>query len=80
MNTLFKRSETATMQRHADKTLNSPNREKTYLAKLVQAIEGRHQRHKNHCEHLPLEDYLLQDIGRTRMEVEFESAKDSVFG
>lgn len=74
MNTLFKRSEAASAQRHADNALNSPNRRKSYLVKLVQAIEGRHQRHKNHCEHLPLEDYLLQDIGRTRMEVEFEPA------
>jgi uncharacterized protein YjiS (DUF1127 family) len=73
MNAVFRLSEAASMQTHANKTLNSPKRRKPYLVKLAQAIEERHQRHKNHCEHLSLEDYLLQDIGRTRMEVEFES-------
>ncbi|MGI9318715.1 MAG: hypothetical protein ACR2QW_15410 [bacterium] len=72
MNTLFNRDRIDPTPLNFGKSGANPNRKKSYLAKWMNVAEGWHQRHKNHYQHLPLEEHLLQDIGKTRMEVELD--------
>lgn len=73
MNTLFDRDLINPLE--IDESHHTHTRKGTgiFLFKWMRLAEDWHQKHKNRYQHLPLEDHLLQDIGKTRMDVELDT-------
>lgn len=73
MNALFDRERIDPTQLHFNTACSDQAERKSLLARWFHLAEYWHQKHKNYFQHLPLEDHLLQDIGRSRMDVELDA-------
>ena len=73
MITLFNRERRNTTQLPFDATFSDQRKSRSILTRCIRLAEYWHQKHKNYFQHLPLEDHLLQDIGKTRMDVELDT-------
>ena len=73
MNTLFDRDRIDPLEMKESNSKYTRKGKSACLLRWMRIAEDWHQRHKNRYQHLPLEDHLLQDIGKTRMDVELDT-------
>jgi uncharacterized protein YjiS (DUF1127 family) len=73
MNTLFDRERIDPTQLHFNTACSDQAERKSLLVRCIHLAEYWHQKHKNYFQHLPLEDHLLQDIGKSRMDVKLDA-------
>ncbi|MEJ2177051.1 MAG: hypothetical protein P8Y12_03680 [Gammaproteobacteria bacterium] len=73
MNALFDRERINPTQLVFDTAYSGRAGKKSILVRWFNLAEYWRQKHKNYFQHLPLEDHLLQDIGKSRMDVELHA-------
>ena len=73
MNALFDRERVDPTQLQFNTAFTNRAERKSLLVRWFHLAEYWHQKHKNYFQHLPLEDHLLQDIGKSRMDVELDA-------
>ena len=73
MNTLFDRDLINQLDFDENNSAHTRKGRSISLFRWMRFAEVWHQKHKNRYQHLTLEDHLLQDIGKTRMDVELDT-------